>query len=172
MSEEIRVGVSACLLGEKVRYDGRDKRDALVNEVLAKLFHLVPVCPEVEIGLGTPREPIHIVRWGDALRLVGVRSGADHTEAMHRYAALKVRQLEDLGVSGFILKKDSPSCGREGVVVHGPRAKAEHARGFFAESLVRELSTLPVEQESALADEGTKERFVKQVVAYHRLHRL
>src|SRR2546423_1752383 len=110
-SGPIRVGISMCLLGERVRYDGGHKLDRFLTDVLAKYVEFVPVCPEVEIGLGTPREPIHLVEVAGEIRLRGVESDIDHTTAMRRYARRRVDELAKLDLCGYILKKDSPSCG-------------------------------------------------------------
>src|SRR5215213_5484511 len=113
---EILIGVSACLLGERVRYDAGHKRNAFLLEGLAPYVRFVPVCPEVGIGLGAPREPIRLVRRGDRVRLLG-SAGADHTAAMRRWAATVIGEFRELDLSGFVLKKGSPSCGAERVKV-------------------------------------------------------
>ena len=107
----LRVGVSACLLGEPVRYDGRHKRDAFLTDVLGKHVEWVPVCPELEVGMGVPRESVRLEGDVDAPRMVGVRSRIDHTAAMRRFAAERVRQLAALDLQGYVFKKGSPSCG-------------------------------------------------------------
>ena len=115
---EIRVGVSACLLGEAVRYDGGHKRDAFVTDTLGRYVTWVPVCPEVEIGLGTPREAIRLQGDPAAPRLVGTKTGVDLTRRMTDHARGRVRALAGLGLSGYILKRASPSCGMERVKVY------------------------------------------------------
>src|SRR5512138_2975528 len=117
----IRIGVSSCLLGRKVRYDGQHKRDDFLTESLAPFVEWVPVCPELELGLGVPREPIRLVGRTEAPRLVAERSGADHTAAMRAYAEERVARLEAEDLSGYVAKKDSPSCGMERVRVHPAR---------------------------------------------------
>jgi uncharacterized protein YbgA (DUF1722 family)/uncharacterized protein YbbK (DUF523 family) len=167
---ELRIGISACLLGEKVRYDGGHKRDAFVNDTLGAFVAFVPVCPEVEVGMGTPREPIRLERRGAALRLVAPGSGTDHTDAMRRWAARRLEDLAALDLSGYILKKDSPSCGMERVRVYdegGVPAKA--GRGLFAAALIERLPDLPVEEEGRLHDPVLRECFVERVFAYRRL---
>jgi hypothetical protein len=126
----------------------------------------------VELGLGTPRETIRLERSGSGLRLVAPGSGQDHTEAMQRYAEERVAALERLGLSGYILKKDSPSCGMERVRVHGGRAPARNGRGAFARVLMDRLPLLPVEEEGRLQDLELRERFVERVFAYQRLRAL
>ena len=124
----IRIGISSCLLGEAVRFDGGHKRDGFVTGVLAPFVSFVPVCPEVEIGLGIPREAIRLVGDSRCPAAPGTQSGADHTEAMNRHARARVRALGDLDLSGYILKRGSPSCGMERVRVT-PRAGCRAVRG-------------------------------------------
>ncbi len=166
-----RVGVSTCLLGEAVRWDGNHKRDAFLMDVLAEHVQLVPVCPEVEIGLGTPREPIRLERDGDGARLVATNSRKDWTAKMDRYADRRVRQLKRMGLSGYVLKKDSPSCGMERVRVW-PEAKGparRDGRGRFAEALLRDWPGLPVEEEGRLKDMPLRERWIGRVFAAKRV---
>jgi len=171
VSDEIRIGVSACLLGERVRYDGGHKRERWITDTLATFVRFVPVCPEVEIGLGTPREPIQVRRVRGELRLVGVCTGRDHTAAMKTYAARRVHALSVLDLSGYILKRGSPSCGIERVAVYGDAGDAAPSgRGFFAEELLSQLTLLPVEEEGRLQDAASRKDFIDRVFAYHRLH--
>ena len=125
---EIVIGVSACLLGEHVRYDGGHKRNAFLLEELASYVRFVPVCPEVGIGLGVPREGIRLVRRGEEVRLLGP-GGFDHTAAMRRWAVTVMGQLREQGVSGFVLKKGSPSCGLERVKVWHERSERPSPEG-------------------------------------------
>jgi uncharacterized protein YbbK (DUF523 family) len=165
--DPIRIGVSSCLLGHPVRWDGGHKRDPFLVDALGPFVEWVPVCPEAEIGLGVPREAIHLVRAGGALRLVGTRSGADHTDAMHRFAARRLRELERLALCGYVLKSHSPSCGLERVPIHGSRAKT--GRGLFASALAAALPSLPIEDEERLADPRLRESWIERVFAYRRL---
>jgi uncharacterized protein YbgA (DUF1722 family)/uncharacterized protein YbbK (DUF523 family) len=169
----IRIGISACLLGEKVRYDGGHKRDAYLVETFGRYVEWVPVCPEVEMGLGTPRETLRLVRTGGDTRLVMPKTGADHTEAMRAYASRRIAELAEEDLCGYILKKDSPSCGMERVRVlyaHGVPAKS--GRGLFAEALLQYFPHLPIEEEGRLSDPHLRENFVECVFAYHRLRPL
>ena len=169
----IRIGISACLLGERVRYDGGHKRDAYLVETFGRYVEWVPVCPEVEMGLGTPRETLRLVRTGGDTRLVMPKTGADHTEAMRAYASRRIAELAEEDLCGYILKKDSPSCGLERVRVfdaHGVPAKS--GRGLFAEALLQHFPHLPVEEEGRLTDPRLRENFVERVFAYHRLRTL
>jgi len=170
VNSEIRIGISACLLGEKVRFDGGHRRDAFITDLLGKFVTFLPVCPEVDIGLGTPREAVHLVRASGGIRLLGTKSRADHTEAMQRYATRKLRELEALDLSGYIFKKDSPSCGVERVrVSDGNGVTTKPARGLFAEAFLARFPFLPVEEEGRLRDPRRRENFIERVFAYRRL---
>lgn len=166
---EIRVGASTCLLGQHVRYDGGHKKDPFVTGSLARFVAFVPVCPEVELGLGTPRESVRLVRLGDGVRMVGHRSGTDHTDAMRRWAEGRVRELEGEDLCGYVLKKDSPSCGMERVKVYAKGPAARTGRGLFAEALMERMPLLPVEEEGRLNDPRLRENFIERVFAYRRL---
>jgi len=112
-SDEIRVGISSCLLGQRVRFDGGHKRDDFLTSTLSTFLSFVPVCPEVDIGLGTSRETIRLERAPEGLRLAAPKSGLDHTDAMRGCSARKAIEIEKLDLSGYILKKDSRSRGME-----------------------------------------------------------
>jgi uncharacterized protein YbbK (DUF523 family) len=174
-----RVGISACLLGEPVRYDAGHKLAAFLVETLGRQVEWVPVCPEVEAGFGTPREPMSLVltqpheRVRDGrvessmVALVLNRQGTDVTARLASYARGKVETLVRAGLSGFVLKKDSPSCGVQGVRVYTPGGGvAREGRGLFAEALLARLPDLPVEEEDALADPRVRERFLERVYSY------
>jgi uncharacterized protein YbgA (DUF1722 family)/uncharacterized protein YbbK (DUF523 family) len=172
-----RLGVSACLLGEEVRYNGGHKRDRFLTDVLGPYVQWVPVCPEVEIGLGTPRPAIRLVQIGGETRLVAPESGADHTVAMREYGERRVAELGGMELAGYVLKKDSPSCGMERVRVYGGSARtaegmpAKEGRGLFAEALLRLFPELPVEEEGRLNDPALRENFVSRIFAYDRFLR-
>ena len=147
-----RIGISRCLLGDEVRYDGGHKRQALLLDALGPDVEWVPVCPEVEIGMGTPREPVHLVAGGNGVRMLGVTSGRDWTEAMEAFARQRVAQLKAAGLSGYVLKARSPSCD--------PRL------GLFARALAEALPDLPVVDEEELATRETADAFLTRVRAY------
>jgi uncharacterized protein YbgA (DUF1722 family)/uncharacterized protein YbbK (DUF523 family) len=169
----IRIGVSMCLLGEKVRHDGGHKRDQYLTHTLAEFFEWVPVCPEVEVGMGTPREAIHLVQLSGEVRLVGRQSGADHTDAMRSYARRRVEQLASQNLSGYILKKDSPSCGLDRVRLHHGHGRVTRSgRGLFAAALADRFGNLPIEEEGRLCDPRLRENWIERVFAYHRLQML
>ena len=165
-----RIGVSSCLLGEEVRWDGGHKREPFLLEVLGREVEWVPVCPEVEIGLGTPRPPMNLVRIGGETRLITAETGADHTAAMRSYAERRVEELARERLAGYVFKKDSPSCGLERVKLYpadggDPRREA---RGLFAEALVHRFPDLPVEEEDGLRDPVRRGRFLAGVRARSR----
>ncbi|MDX1593566.1 MAG: DUF523 and DUF1722 domain-containing protein [Gammaproteobacteria bacterium] len=165
----IRVGISSCLLGREVRFDGGHKRDAYIVGTLGDWFEFVPVCPEYEAGLGLPRPPIRLVGEIDRPRVVGVREpGLDVTDALEAHAAERVGTLD--GLSGYILKKDSPSCGMERVKVY-PEAGGAGVRkgvGVFARALMARWPLLPVEEEGRLGDPVLRENFIQRVFVLHR----
>ncbi len=164
-----RVGISTCLLGQRIRYDGGHKRDRWIVEVLSRRVTFVPVCPEVELGMGVPREPIRLEGSGRRVRLVAIESRTDYTTPMRRFAEERIRALGKLDLSGYILKADSPSCGMERVPVHGRASRP--GRGAFAAVLMDRLPELPVEDEGRLRHPAVRERFLLRVFALHRLRR-
>jgi uncharacterized protein YbgA (DUF1722 family)/uncharacterized protein YbbK (DUF523 family) len=169
----IRLGVSSCLLGEKVRFDGGHKRDRFVSDVLGAFVEWVPVCPEIEVGMGIPRPALHLVRRGDVVRMLEIASGRDHTRSMRRFAARRVRELRSLELCGYVLKKDSPSCGMTRVKIYAEKgaAKREDA-GLYASALMQAFPNLPVEEDGRLHDPRLRENFIERVFAYRRLRGL
>jgi uncharacterized protein YbgA (DUF1722 family)/uncharacterized protein YbbK (DUF523 family) len=174
-NKPIRIGISSCLLGEQVRFDGGHKRSDFLVETLGRFVEFVPVCPEMEIGLGVPRETLRLVRDGNdkdtrALRLVANQTGLDHTEKMNAYAQRRTIALAREDLSGYVLKKDSPSCGMERVRVYGVSGTATRdGAGLFASALMRKFPNLPIEEEGRLNDSHLRENFVERVFAYRRL---
>jgi len=166
----IRIGVSSCLLGEEVRFDGGHKRDGFLVDTFGRWVEWVPVCPEVEVGLGVPRPTMRLERHGTGIRLVTPKTGEDHTEAMGAYAGRRAGELARAGLVGYVLKKDSPSCGMERVKVydrHGTPART--GVGLFAAALLARLPLLPIEEEGRLSDPRLRENFIERVFAYRRL---
>jgi uncharacterized protein YbgA (DUF1722 family)/uncharacterized protein YbbK (DUF523 family) len=169
----VRVGISSCLLGEEVRFDGGHKRDSLLTDTFGLFVEWVPVCPEVECGFGTPRESMRLTRQGTSVRLVTNKSGRDVTDQLDHYALQRVKALDDERLSGYVLKTDSPSCGLEGVKVYGAHAMpARTGRGLFAARLVERFPHLPVEEEGRLSDPRLRDNFAERVFAYARLQPL
>ena len=167
--EKIRLGVSACLLGAEVRHDGGHKKNAFLTDTLGPFVEWVPVCPEVEIGLGIPRDTIRLVGDAEAPRLVVQKTGEDLTTRMRRYAEAKTRQLEALGLHGYVLKRASPSCGLFRVRVYRESDRqGGGGRGLYADALVRRFPALPVEEEGRLGDAAIRENFIERVFAFAR----
>lgn len=168
----IRIGVSGCLLGQNVRYDGGNKYDAYIVRTLGRYFDLVAVCPEVAIGLGVPRPPIRLVGGRGAPRALGVEDPRlDVTEKLAAYGRRIGRVLDD--VSGYIFKSRSPSCGVTAVPVHARHGT--HTRpgtGVYADAFMARQPLLPVEEEDGLADPRRRDNFLERVFAYHRWQRL
>ncbi len=163
-----------------MRYDGGHKADRFLLDVLASHVEWVPVCPEVEAGMGLPRESVHLSASSDGVpagservRLVGVRSGEDWTSRVATWSAERVRSLGNMDLAGFILKKDSPSCGLMRVRVrHAGHEVTRTGRGLFAEALVGAWSALPIEEEGRLHDAKLRENFIERVFAYTRVKQL
>lgn len=170
--EGLRVGVSGCLLGQEVRYDGGHKRDRFLTDVLSRWATFVPVCPEFELGMGVPRPTIRLQAesGGDQVRLVCPSTGADWTRRMERFARRRVRDLEPERLDGFVLKKDSPSCGMERVPVSRPSGNRLHRRGvgLFAAALLSAAPGLPVEEEGRLNDDSLREGFLERLFCRNR----
>lgn len=168
-SHKIRIGISTCLLGENVRFDGGHKKDAYLTAALAPFVEWVAVCPEVEIGLGTPREPIRLAGKAESPRLATVKTNIDHTSRMKSYAQAKVEQLKHYDLNGYILKKDSPSCGMERVkVYHDSGAPSKTGVGIFAAVLLEKMPHLPVEEEGRLHDPRLRANFIVRVFSHDR----
>ena len=166
----IRLGISACLLGQEVRFDGGHKRDPFLTDELGKYVEWVPVCPEVEVGMGTPREPLELVRVGETTRMVTTGTGIDYTERMNEWAKARVEMLARENLDGYVLKSKSPSCGVWRVKVAGADGSAvTDGRGLFASVLLERFPRLPVEEEGRLADPAIRADFMDRVLAYKRL---
>ncbi len=166
---KIRLGISACLLGEKVRFDSGHKLDRFITETLGKFVDFVPVCPEVECGLGIPREAMHLVAAPDGPRLVTVRTGVDHTERLLTWAWKRVVELEQEDLCGFIFKSDSPSSGMERVKIYsGKGMAAKTGVGLFAREFMHHFPLLPAEEEGRLHDPGLRENFLERLFTLKR----
>ncbi|MBF0311417.1 MAG: DUF523 domain-containing protein [Magnetococcales bacterium] len=152
------LGISRCLLGELVRYDGGHRQDAALVEALRARVRLVPVCPEVEAGLGVPREPMHFVNASGGRRLVTVDSGRDCTATLSRWCEVEARRWQSLGVRGAVLKARSPSCGLSVVVSDGSTTP-----GLFVEALARFAPGIVVENAENLADNASFEAFLARI---------
>lgn len=174
-SPTIRIGISSCLLGQRVRFDGNHKHDNYITGTLGKFFEFVPVCPELAIGLGVPREPIRLTGDPAAPRAVGVRNPSmDVTDKLAAYGRRQARELGGrTGISGYILKSRSPSCGMERVKVYSRSGAApKSGSGSYARALMDAEPLLPVEEEGRLGDPTLRENFIERVFAYRRWQEL
>jgi uncharacterized protein YbgA (DUF1722 family)/uncharacterized protein YbbK (DUF523 family) len=164
-----KLGISACLLGQRVRFDGGHKRDSFLTEVFGKCVEWVPVCPELEVGMGMPRESVRLVGSLMNPKMIAPKSGRDWTLAMKRLAAERARELAQLDLSGYVFKKDSPSCGLERVRVYdSDNMPVRKGRGLFAARVTERLPLMPVEEEGRLNDLALRENFIERVFAYRR----
>ena len=165
----LRLGISRCLLGEEVRFDGGHKRDNFLTEVLGCYVEWVPVCPEVEAGLGTPREAMRLVGDPQDPRLVTIKSGTDHTIALKAMTRDRIEALKSLDLSGYVFKKGSPSCGVERVRVYNEHGMpSRKGVGLFARSFMKQFPLTPVEEEGRLCDPTLRENFIERVFCYRR----
>jgi uncharacterized protein YbgA (DUF1722 family)/uncharacterized protein YbbK (DUF523 family) len=167
--QPLRLGVSSCLLGETVRYDGGHARDRFVTDTLGLWFEFVPVCPEVEMGMSTPRPTIRLTDEGQGTRLVAPSTGEDFTDRMVAYATKKIAELKALDLDGYVLKKSSPSCGMERIRAYrnGMPARRNDS-GVFARKLMDLWPALPVEEEGRLNDPRLRENFIERVFNRNR----
>jgi uncharacterized protein YbgA (DUF1722 family)/uncharacterized protein YbbK (DUF523 family) len=169
-----RLGVSACLLGRNVRYDGGHKKNEFCVDVLGAFVEWVPVCPEVEVGMGTPRPSVRLVGPSEAPRMVAERTGEDWTERMEALVRQRVEALADLDLSGFVTKKDSPSCGLARVRVYPVKRDGKagvpkrDGVGLFTRRLTERYPLLPVEEEGRLNDPLLRESFIERIFGYAR----
>ncbi len=171
--EKIRLGISACLLGEKVRFDGGHKHDRFLTDTLGRYVDYVPVCPEVEIGLPTPRDALRLTGSADNPRLVFSRSGEDITGRMTGWAQKRLDELEKENLSGFIFKSKSPSSGMERVKLYDRNGIPNKAGvGLFARAFMERFPLLPVEEEGRLHDPKLRENFIETIFTLKRWREL
>ena len=171
--DPIRIGVSSCLLGEEVRFDGGHKRDQYVTGILGRYVQWVPVCPELEMGLGVAREALRLVGDPNAPRLVTVKTNVDHTEGMLAWSRARVEALRGMSLDGYILKSKSPSCGMERVRVYTEAGMPSRSGpGLFARVLMEAMPLLVVEEEGRLNDPRLRETFIVRVFSHHRWRQL
>jgi uncharacterized protein YbgA (DUF1722 family)/uncharacterized protein YbbK (DUF523 family) len=169
----LTLGVSACLVGENVRSNGGHARDHFLVKDLGPWVRFVTVCPEAEVGMGTPRETVRLVGDVAAPRMVGTKSGREWTDAMREHGERRAAELDDAGLDGFVLKKASPSCGLLRVRLYDRNGvPSSVARGLWADALVKRHPLLPVEEEGRLHDPRLRENFIERLFAFRRWRRL
>ena len=173
--QKIRLGISACLLGQQVRFDGGHQLDRCITDTLGRYVEFVPVCPEVECGLGVPREAMRLVGEPLAPRLMTVRTKIDHTERMVKWAETRVRELGREDLCGFIFKSKSPSSGMERVKVYPEHAQGSPVNrgvGLFARLFMEHFPLLPVEDDGRLHDPVLRENFIARIFVFQRWREL
>jgi uncharacterized protein YbbK (DUF523 family) len=169
MSDKIKIGISSCLLGENVRYDGGHKLDHYLTDTLGKYVEWVPVCPEVEYGLPTPREAMRLIGKPDAPRLVTNRSRVDHTAGMKKWAEKRLKELEKENLRGFIFKSKSPSSGYKGVKVYSESGmSSKKGTGIYAGAFISHFPLIPVEDDGRLHDPELRENFIERIFVFRR----
>lgn len=169
MREKIRLGISSCLLGNRVRYDGQHKLDHFLVDVLGQYVEWVPVCPEVECGLPVPREAMRLVGDPEHPRLVTIKTRTDHTDRMLQWASRRARELDREDLCGFVFKSRSPSSGMKSVKVYNDDGMpSQTGVGLFAKAFMDRFPLLPVEDEGRLNDALLRENFIERIFAFHR----
>ena len=170
---EIKIGVSSCLLGAKVRFDSGHKKDDFVTDLLGSFVQYVAVCPEIEVGMGVPREAVQLIGSVESPKMVGNKSGIDWTDKMNKYTSTRLQKKDISEVSGFILKRKSPSCGMERIKVYNDKGMPDYKGvGLFAKQLLEKFPYLPIEEEGRLQDAKLRENFIIRIFAYKRLQNL
>jgi len=169
MEDKIKIGISRCLLGENVRYDGGHKWDRFITDTLGIYLEFVPVCPEVECGLGVPREAMHLEGDPQNPRLVTIKNKIDHTDKMKTYARKRIAEMVKEDLCGFIFKSGSPSSGMERVKVYGEKGEpVKKGVGIFAREFMSRFPLLPVEDDGSLYDPQLRENFIERIFALKR----
>lgn len=164
-TQQIQVGISACLLGQQVRFDGGHKRSEFVEKELTRYFSFTPVCPEMAIGLGSPRKAIRLVRRDDIIYVEASDGSFDVTEQLTTFSQQQTATFGHL--AGYILCAKSPSCGMERVRIYSAKGSAKEGIGVYARILMATNPLLPVEEDGRLCDPILRENFVTRVFAYH-----
>ncbi len=166
---KIKVGISSCLLGEKVRYDGGHKLDHYLKDTLGQFVDWVTVCPEVECGLSVPREAMRIVKTDESIRLLGVYSKKDYTDLMEKWIEEKINDLKKYDLCGFVFKSRSPSSALYSAKLYNEKGTViDNVPGFFGKAFVEHFKFIPVEEDGRLNNPWIRENFIERVFIYHR----
>ena len=169
MTNRPKIGISACLLGNAVRFDGGHKRDPFLTNILGQFVEWLPICPEVELGMTIPREPVRLIASRAGTHMIAERSGKDWTDEMNDFARARTRYLIPMHLSGYIFKKNSPTCGFDRVRIYDSNGvPTRQGRGLFAAAVVDRFPLMPAEEEGRLQDPVLRENFIERVFAYHR----
>lgn len=173
MEQPIKIGISACLLGNKVRYNGGHARNRYITDTLSQYVQFVPVCPEVECGLGTPRPTMHLRGDPDNPRLVVTNTGEDFTQKMVAWARKRLKDLEKQDLCGFIFKKNSPSSGMLRVKIFNEKGQpGKTGSGIFAGMFMKHFPLIPAEEDGRLNDPKLRENFIERIFALQRWRQL
>ena len=174
MKDKIRIGVSSCLIGEKVRWNGDHKQDRFVREILSKYFEYIPVCPEVEVGMGVPRETVALYGEPAKPSMISKKSQTDWTKPMEKYIKSRINTLNSDDLCGYIFKSKSPSCGLGRVPLYSEFGshKVKHGPGMFANAFVNFFPLVPTEDEGRLNDPRIRENFIVRVFSFNRFNLL
>jgi uncharacterized protein YbgA (DUF1722 family)/uncharacterized protein YbbK (DUF523 family) len=173
MAEKVKLGISMCLLGEKVRWNAGHKLDHYLTETLGQFVEFVPVCPEVEAGFGVPRESFRLVGDPENPRLMTFKTKVDHTERMLRWARNRVAELEKENLCGFVFKSDSPSSGMVRVKVYTDKGMpVKKGVGMFARAFMAHFPRIPVEDDGRLHNPNIRENFIERIFTMMRWRRV
>jgi len=174
LDDEIKIGVSSCLLGEKVRWDGDHKQDRYVLDVLGSCFDCVSICPEVDAGMSVPRETVALYGTLEKQKMITKGSQTDWTKKMTRFKKDRIRELRKENICGYVFKSDSPSCGVRKVPIYSEISirRVRYGPGMFASSFIKAFPLVPVEDEGRLHDQATRENFIVRIFCFHRLQLL
>ena len=174
MTEKIRIGVSSCLIGEKVRWNGDHKQDRYVREILSRYFEYIPVCPEVEVGMGVPRETVALYGDPEKPSMISKKTQTDWTKPMEKYIKSRINTLSADDLCGYIFKSKSPSCGMSRVPLYSEFGshKVKHGPGMFANAFINSFPLVPTEDEGRLNDPRIRENFIVRVFSFKRFNLL
>jgi uncharacterized protein YbgA (DUF1722 family)/uncharacterized protein YbbK (DUF523 family) len=174
MTEKIRIGVSSCLIGEKVRWNGDHKQDRYVREILYRYFEYIPVCPEVEVGMGVPRETVALYGDPEKPSMISKKTQTDWTKPMEKYIKSRINTLSADDLCGYIFKSKSPSCGMGRVPLYSEFGshKVKHGPGMFANAFINSFPLVPTEEEGRLNDPRIRENFIVRVFSFKRFNLL
>lgn len=169
MLDKVKIGISRCLLGDKVRYDGNHSHDRYLTQTLSLFVTYVPVCPEVECGMSTPREAVRLTGDPENPRLVTQKTGVDKTDQMKSWIEKRLKELEKEDLCGFIFKSKSPSSGLYRIRVYGDDGKVrKNGSGLFAKAFCEHFPRVPVEESGRLNDPKLRELFIENIFTYQR----
>lgn len=172
MMKKPLVGISSCLLGEKVRYDGGHKLDHYLRDILGRYVEFIPVCPEVECGMGVPREAVRLVFIDGDVRLMTQRTSRDMTDKMRSWMEGRLKDLAELPLCGFIFKSRSPSSGLRGIKIYTQKGVRNDGVGMFAQAFIKLLPLIPVEDDGRLHDDWLRENFIERIFVMQRWYEL